>query len=239
MTQTATQHASSTGGAHGGHAAHEPAAGGTGGVEVQAPGQAPLTDHAYDGIQEFDNPTPGWWHLIFYATVVFSIGYWIIFEADHTHPSIWDVWAQEQAAEYKRLFAGIGELKPDEDTMRAMMADPKWMAFGAATFKGNCVNCHGSNAEGGIGPNLTDNFFKSVKALTDLPRVIRDGAAEGAMPAWKGRLSENEIILVASYVATLRGKSVPGAAPLGVEIPAFPEPKAKAPTEPAPKPAGG
>ena len=32
-----------------------------------------LLDHEYDGIQEYDNPCPGWWHAIFLLTVLFSV----------------------------------------------------------------------------------------------------------------------------------------------------------------------
>ena len=32
-----------------------------------------LLDHEYDGIQEYDNPCPGWWHAIFWLTVLFSV----------------------------------------------------------------------------------------------------------------------------------------------------------------------
>lgn len=36
-----------------------------------------LIDHNYDGIQEFDNPLPRWWVYLFYATIVFSILYYL------------------------------------------------------------------------------------------------------------------------------------------------------------------
>jgi len=34
-----------------------------------------VRDHEYDGIKEFDNPTPGWCNFIIFATFVFSIWY--------------------------------------------------------------------------------------------------------------------------------------------------------------------
>ena len=39
-----------------------------------------LLDHEYDGIQEYDNPCPGWWHAIFALTVLFSIVYFLFFQ---------------------------------------------------------------------------------------------------------------------------------------------------------------
>ena len=43
----------------------------------QAAGRDQLSGHEYDGIQEYDNPTPGWWVAVFAATVVFSVFYFV------------------------------------------------------------------------------------------------------------------------------------------------------------------
>lgn len=34
-----------------------------------------LVEHEYDGIQEYDNPMPRWWVIIFWATIIYSIVY--------------------------------------------------------------------------------------------------------------------------------------------------------------------
>ena len=39
-----------------------------------------LMSHGYDGIQEYDNPLPGWWVWIFWVTIVFSLGYWAYYQ---------------------------------------------------------------------------------------------------------------------------------------------------------------
>ena len=41
------------------------------------PDQDHLLEHSYDGIQEFDNPMPRWWVYIFWATIIFSVLYWV------------------------------------------------------------------------------------------------------------------------------------------------------------------
>lgn len=183
-----------------------------------------LSDHAYDGIQEYDNPTPGWWHALFILTVIFSVGYYIIWNLDPDASTIQDALAADQARDYARKFAEVGDLKADEPTMLKMMADQKWMAFAASSFKTRCASCHGPDAAGLIGPNLTDDSYKNIKVLTDIPNVIRNGAAAGAMPAQKNTLSENEIVLLASYVASLRGTNLPGRAPEGEKIAPWPKP---------------
>lgn len=200
--------------------------------EAHTGGTAPLIpDHEYDGIQEYDNPTPGWWHLIWFGTIVFSVGYWVVYEMGDALPGIQEICAAEQNAENQRLFAALGELKPDEPTIARLMGQERWMSLGSSIFRANCASCHGSNGEGNVGPNMTDDSYKNIAGLADFPKVIREGAANLAMPAWKGRLNENEIVLVSAYAATLRGKNLPGKSPEG-------QPAAPWPVVPA-SPAGG
>lgn len=188
----------------------------------------PLTDHEYDGIREFDNPTPGWWHALFLSSVVFAIFYFVFWEFSPMAYSIQEAHAAVQQRELRRQFAEIGDLSPDQPTILRMMGEPKWMSVAAATFKGNCASCHGANAEGNIGPNMTDDYYKNIKVITDIPRVIAEGANNGAMPSWRNRLQPNEVVLLASYIASLRGKNLPG--PRGAEgevIPPWPVAPAK------------
>lgn len=175
----------------------------------------PETGHFYDGITEYDNPTPGWWHLLFFLSIIFSVGYFIIYSADPLASTVQGDWEKDVAEANAKVFAKIGNLKADEPTMLAMMGQPDWMSVGNSLFKANCISCHGREGQGEVGPNLTDDSYKTITKLPDFLRVIREGAAGGAMPAWKGRLSDNEVVLVASYAALMRGKNLPG--PRGAE----------------------
>ncbi|MCB9845212.1 MAG: c-type cytochrome [Phycisphaeraceae bacterium] len=197
-------------------------------------------DHEYDGIQEFDNPTPAWWHLIFLGSVVFAFVYFVHYDLNPTSWTIHDHHRVAQVRELQRMFAEIGTLKPDERTILTVARDPKWGAVAEGIFASNCRSCHGENGEGLVGPNLTDDAYKNVKVVTDIFKVINGGAANGAMPAWGVRLHPNEQILVASYVALLRGKRLTGLAPDGEVIAPWPEVGADAPSEaPADAPAEG
>jgi hypothetical protein len=69
---------------------------------------------------------------------------------------------------------------------------------------------------------LTDDHYKNVKQLIDIASVIEKGAANGSMPAWQNRLIPNEIVLVSSYVANMRGKNLTGRPPEGEVIPPWP-----------------
>lgn len=164
-----------------------------------------LLDHEYDGIVEYDNPTPAWWHALFLASIVFSALYFAFFEFSPIAPTIHDRWRASQVAEFKRIFGAIGELKPDEPTILAMMEKPDMMAVAQGIFEGNCVACHAKDGGGGVGVNLTDDHYKNITKLTDFLNVLAKGAGNGAMPAWENRLSLNERIITAAYLATLRG----------------------------------
>ncbi len=211
-----------------------------------APEQIPddhLTGHEYDGISEFDNPTPGWWHMIFFATIMFS-GVYALFW--HASPLSWTVeedWQANQLAYYQQVFAGVGELKPTEEDILRMMGDKKLLPIAESSFRATCSSCHAADGGGLVGPNLCDDLYKNIKTLPDLYNVITNGAGNGAMPAWRSNFSQNERVLLAAYVATLRGTKPSAPKPLTkVEEPLYrpidpwpPIPASAAPTEPTTK----
>jgi cytochrome c oxidase cbb3-type subunit 3 len=187
----------------------------------------PLMRHEYDGIREYDNPTPGWWHILFLGSVVFSVFYGFFW---HFSPAAWtleEAWASRQTAENKRIFGAIGTLEADDASILRMTRNGTMMDVARSIYAGNCAQCHAPNggAGGGAYPgvNLTDDHFKNVRQLTDLYHVLTVGANNGAMPAWENRLSKNERIILAAYVSSLRGTNVPGGkGPEGEVIPPWP-----------------
>lgn len=64
-------------------------------------------------------------------------------------------------------------------------------------FKANCVSCHGANLEGLVGPNLQKVGSKYSKE--QLTALITNG--KGAMPSFKGKLSDDEISSLATWLA--------------------------------------
>ncbi len=184
-----------------------------------------LSDHSYDGIQEYDNPLPGWWRFLFWASILFAPVYFFYFHNGMKGRSIHDQYNKHMASVFELRFSEIGELKADRETILKYMNDePKWLAVGKVVYQTNCVSCHGTKGEGSIGPNLTDDHWKNVRKIEDIAKVIEDGAAKGSMPAWKNRLSHpNQIVLTAAYVASMRKEPVGGKAPEGEKIPAWGE----------------
>ncbi len=173
-----------------------------------------LSDHAYDGIQEYDNPLPGWWSFLFAMTFVFSIFYWLYFHLGTPGRTIQDEHDRYAAHIVALRFGEIGMLEPTRETLMTFKEDPKWMVYAQSLFKQHCVSCHGQHGEGQVGPNLTDDHWKNVNKIEDLVRVITEGAANGQMPSFRNRLLHgNDFILVAAYVASLRGQNLPSPRP--------------------------
>lgn len=170
----------------------------------------PLTGHSYDGIQEFDNPLPGWWQMIFVGSILFSVLYWLYYHNGSVDRSIHNAYDIGVAENLELQFAEMGELQPDAQTILANAEMPDRLAGGKNVYDTHCVSCHGKNAQGKVGPNLTDNLWKHVKKVEDIARVVANGANGKAMPAWKTRLHPNHIVLVSAYIASLRGSSPDG-----------------------------
>jgi cytochrome c oxidase cbb3-type subunit 3 len=175
-------------------------------------------DHTYDGITEYDNPIPAWWTWIFVGTIVFSILYWFVATITAGHLTPVAYYDRDVIAELKRQG---GPLTGDATTLLRLMKDDDSLKTGQAIFATNCVSCHNRDASGLIGPNLTDQLYLNVEKLTDIVDVVTKGRKNGAMPAWGNRLSPNEIVQVAAYVASLRGKNLPGKPAEGKTIPAW------------------
>lgn len=206
--------------------------------EPHEPVRDELTSHNYDGIQEYDNPTPGWWNLVFFGCVVFSVFYVLL--VHFTPESVWKTriarYEYVKAKALEQQFAELNKIPMGEEKILKIMSQPAWLEQGKGIFKGTCAVCHGQDGEGLVGPNLTDEVYKpaNVKTLMDIPRIITEGAANGAMPSQKNTLNENEIALVSAYVASLRGKNLQGPrGPEGEPIAPWPTPDESGTTAPA------
>lgn len=188
-----------------------------------------LMAHEYDGIREYDNPTPGWWHMLFLASIVFSIFYFMFFQASSESWTVTDTWQAARVAETRRIFGTVGELAADEATIQKMRADTLFMEVAKSIFLGNCAQCHGKDGGGmdGSGVNLTDDSYKNIRRVEDFFTVITRGANGQAMPAWENRLSQNERVILSAYVVSLRGTTPANSKPAeGNPVPAWPDPPA-------------
>jgi len=187
------------------------------GPSGDAPAEEKLLDHAYDGIREFDNPLPRWWVWIFAGSFFFSIAYFFQYHISGNGESVAaayeaDMQQAREAQAKQTLSAPV-----TEESLGKLMADPALMNDAKALFGLRCSPCHGAQAQGVIGPNLTDDaWIHGRGTLTDIYAVIDGGVAAKGMPAWGRQLSPIEVRKVAAFVGTQRGKAIPGKAPEGV-----------------------
>ena len=197
-----------------------------------------LTEESFDGIQQYDHPLPKWWIWLFVGCIVFAPPYFWFYHNGTEGRSLADQHDQQLAGNLKLQFSQMGELKADRETLVRFVYEDSWLRVGRSIFKTNCVSCHGRDGIGQVGPNLQDNHYKNVSDVADILRVLQNGANAGAMPAWKSKLSTNEIVLVSAYVASLRGTGDGSGKPAeGREIPPWPQAPSETESaeEPAPK----
>lgn len=80
----------------------------------------------------------------------------------------------------------------------------------------NCAGCHGYDASGGMGPNLTDNYWRYGGAPVQLFKSIYEGRPQG-MPAWNPALPPDEIWKLVAYLQSLGGTVPAGEFQAGVQ----------------------
>ncbi|MGE9616739.1 MAG: cbb3-type cytochrome c oxidase N-terminal domain-containing protein [Solitalea-like symbiont of Acarus siro] len=175
-------------------------------------------EHTYDNIQELDNKIPSWFSLLFLLTIVIAVLYFANYEIFHVGRSQVEEFKYNVAkakAEYDEYIKKAGNLI--DETNVQLLTDPTALSAGQDIFKANCVACHGQKGEGGIGPNLTDNYWIHGGAIEDVFKTIKYGVPDMGMLAWQSTLSALQIAQVASYIKeTLHDTNPPNAkAPQG------------------------
>lgn len=173
--------------------------------------------HSYDGIEEYDNPLPRWWFMLFVATVVFALGYLALYpglgnwkgllpgyEGGWTQVKEWQREMDRANEQYGPLYAKFAAMPVEEAAQ-----DPQALKMGGRLFASNCSVCHGSDAKGAYGfPNLTDHDWLYGGEPETIKTTIL-GGRQAVMPAWKDVIGEEGIRHVAGYVRSLSGRDVP------------------------------
>ncbi|MAM38476.1 MAG: cytochrome-c oxidase, cbb3-type subunit III [Erythrobacter sp.] len=185
--------------------------------------------HEWDGIEELDTPLPRWWLWTFYLTIVFAIGYVIAYPAwpmiDKATEGVlgWssrgqladEMSAADQArATMRERLARVPIERLEEDSELMQQA----VAGGAAAFRVNCVQCHGSGAGGSqeLGyPNLNDDDWLwggDLKAIhyTLTHGIRQPGDADtrtSQMPPFAGAFDSSQLDDLVDHVLSLSGKA--------------------------------
>lgn len=181
------------------------------------------SDPAQRSIVMGDGRVPWWWKLGMAAVILAGSLHFAYFHFGSPGRTVVDRFEVALARNTELQYAEIGVLEQDAATMVKFMHEPSWLRVGQSLYKLHCVQCHGALGEGKIGPNLGDDSYKNVRKLEDILTVVNRGAGGNAMPAWQDKLNNNEIVLVATYVASLRGTQPEGGkGPEGQTIPPWP-----------------
>jgi cytochrome c oxidase cbb3-type subunit 3 len=170
-----------------------------------------LIDHGFDGIMELDNQLPKWWVGLFWFGTAFCIVYLCAYSfTDFAHP------LKEYDNEYKEQIASIADYEKTQPqiTLETAEFSEDNIAAGEEIFKTNCVTCHSEGGKGGIGPNLTDNFWHNQPEKTlfkNVFHVVENGVTGTAMQAWgkNGVLTGRDIQNVAAYVYHINQEQPP------------------------------
>ena len=202
--------------------------------EIDAVTGAETTGHVWDGdLKELNKPLPRWWLYVLYASIVWSIGYWVLYPtwplvSTYTHGMLGysqrievarDIAAgKESQAKFVAAIAAkpIADIEKDPDLMEFVLRG------GAAQFSNNCAPCHGRGAQGFKGyPNLNDDDWLWGGTVETIERTLRYGVRSGhpdthdsAMPRFgvDQVLTSAQISDAADFVRSLSGAKADPAA---------------------------
>jgi cytochrome c oxidase cbb3-type subunit III len=208
--------------------------------EIDAHTGVETTGHEWDGIKELNKPLPRWWLWTFYASIVWAIGYWILFPSWPTvsgyTKGLWN-FSQRTAVAADLRQAAIAQAgsrqKIESMALSDIRRDADLLRFatvaGNASFQTNCAPCHGRNAQGFVGyPSLNDDDWIWGGSVEEIHETILYGirssharTRNGEMPRFgqDRLLADAEIDAVAEYVLWLSKKSTdPNAIERGSEV---------------------
>lgn len=172
-----------------------------------------LTDHDYDGIQEYDNDLPPWWVFLFYLTIVFGLIYLLNYHVFRTAPTQEQEYALEMEAARTQLAAYEASVAGSLPV--AFMESEADLEAGKLVFTKNCVPCHAPDGGGTVGPNLTDDYYLHGNTAQNYYEVISNGVPEKGMIPWNKTLNRKEILQVMSYIH----RRLQGSAPATPKVP--------------------
>jgi cytochrome c oxidase cbb3-type subunit 3 len=169
------------------------------------------TGHIYDGIEELDNPLPAWWFYMFVITIVWGIGYLIVYPGMGNYAGAIG-WTQ--VGQYdKEVAAAEEKYREMRDRYLALpveeiAVDPAVRKMGMRLFANNCAQCHGADAGGAYGfPNLRDDDWLYGGDAATIKATLVNGR-QAVMPAWGSVIGDEGIADVTQYVLSLNGRDV-------------------------------
>lgn len=165
-----------------------------------------ILDHNYDGIRELDNSLPPWWKYMFYASIVFAVVYLVRFHILDGDNQI--VEFEKAVAEARVEIDKFKATSPDLFDLKnvTLLTSDADLKRGKAVFGLNCAACHMADGGGGIGPNLTDEYWILGGGIKNVVNTLVKGGRPGkGMISWDKTLKPEDIAKVGSYVISMQG----------------------------------
>ncbi|MCL8007712.1 cbb3-type cytochrome c oxidase N-terminal domain-containing protein [Gelidibacter japonicus] len=165
-----------------------------------------ILDHDYDGIRELDNDLPPWWRYGFYASIVFAAIYLLryhVFDGPNQYDELQTTLeiAKTELEEYKKTAKDLVDFESV-----TVLTDAADLANGKIVYDAYCVACHMPDGGGGIGPNLTDEYWILGGGIKNIFHTVSEGGRSGkGMVPWKSTLTPIEMAQVSSYILTFQG----------------------------------
>ena len=164
-----------------------------------------LLDHDYDGIKELDNALPPWWKYGFYITIFVAVIYFLKFEVWHTGQNQTEEYTTEMTEAKIQTDAYLASMKENVDENTVTMSDAAGVEAGKGLFEKTCVACHMQGGGGGVGPNLTDDYWIHGGSIKDIFKTVKYGWPDKGMQAWASNFSPVQMQQIASYIKSLKG----------------------------------
>lgn len=160
--------------------------------EIDGPTGVETTGHEWDGIKELNTPMPQWWVTVFYISIIWSIGYWVVMPS---WPGVSGyLKGTRHHSERANVDAAIASAEAARDVqMKALLSagsvesiekDPDLLQFaltaGESLFGDNCATCHGAGGQGNLGyPALVDDDWLWGGKLEDIQTTVHYGIRAG------------------------------------------------------------
>lgn len=164
-----------------------------------------MTDHEYDGIRELDNDLPPWWKWGFVLTIIFSALYLGYYhwgngpgQVDEYHAAV------AKAEEEKAAYLARAANNIDENNV-TLITDAAVLSEGKMIFGSSCSACHAKDGGGGVGPNLTDDYWLHGGSIQSIFKSIKYGWPDKGMKSWKDDFSPKQLAALTSYIKSLKG----------------------------------
>lgn len=172
--------------------------------------ETPELNEDFDGIRELDNRIPPWFNYLFYGSMVFAAIYMVNFHILKSSKLPLGEYEEEVAAaslQRQIMIASEGEI---DETKLVALHTPQELKAGMENFKKYCVSCHGQEAGGIVGPNLTDRYWIHGGGVKNVYATIKNGVPAKGMISWGLVFSPKQIQQIASYVLSLQGTNPAG-----------------------------